>query len=158
MRRVVIRGTMVGGYLVRAVVISALIGAVLGIWFYPAESARWLTAVGLPCIGAFLFEAISRRTFVEVEGERIRWFFREPRSQGDESVGSLRSVTLDPAAGALLEFAGGTGLVMVRIDDFRTRDIIRLVEALRGLGVQIDDSRGPMYSLIEILLGRRIRH
>jgi len=91
---------------------------------------------------------------VEVNGERIRWSFRQPPDRGDEPVANLRSVTIYPASGALLEFAGGNDRVMLGVGDFRTRDIIRVVEARRGLGVRVDDSKGPIESLINILLGR----
>jgi hypothetical protein len=153
-RRVVIHGTMLGGY--PLVLIAAAVGVLtpVSIWLYPAETLRWLISAGAILIGLVIMVAILRRTFVEIHAERIRWFFRQPQSRGDEPVGNLRLVTLYPESGALLEFADGQRL-MIGIGDFRNRDIIRVVEMVRGLGVLVDDSRGPLASLISILVGTK---
>jgi len=153
-RRVVIHGTMLGGYPFVLMAVALVVLTPVSIWLYPADRVRWLISAGFILMGLVFVVAILRRTFVEIYGERIRWFFRQPRSTGDEAVGNLRLVTLYPESGALLEFAGGQRLV-IGIVEFRNRDIIRVVETLRGLGVTIDDSRGPLASLIAILVGTK---
>jgi hypothetical protein len=153
-RRVVIHGTMLSGYPFVLIAVALVILLPVSIWLYPAELVKWLIRSGFILMGLVFVAAILYRTFVEINGERIRWFFRRPQSIGDEAVGNLRLVTLYPESGALLEFAGGQRL-MLGIGDFRNRDIIRVVEALRGLGVTIDDSRGPLASLMSILVGTK---
>lgn len=153
-RRVVIHGTQLGGYPFVLILVALLIITPISIWLYPADLPRWVVASALLLIADVGSEAIARRTFVEVDGVRIRWFFRQPsRRGGDEPVGNLRSVTIYPDSGALLEFAGDADRVMVGVVDFRIRDITRVVEALRGLGAPVDESRGPMQSFINILVG-----
>jgi hypothetical protein len=153
-RRVVIHETMLSGYPFVLIAVALVILLPVSIWLYPAELVKWLIRSGFILMGLVFVAAILYRTFVEINGERIRWFFRQPQSIGDEAVGNLRLVTLYPESGALLEFAGGQRL-MLGIGDFRNRDIIRVVEALRGLGVTIDDSRGPLASLMSILVGTK---
>lgn len=158
MRSVVIRGTMLGGYPFVLAPILLFIITPISIKLYPADSVRWLVTAGILLIINLASLAVVRRTFVRVDGERIRWSFRRPPSRGDEPVTNLRSVTIYPMSGALLEFAGGAGRLMLGIDDFRTRDILKVVAALRALGARIDDSRGPMEGLLNILLGRASSH
>jgi hypothetical protein len=153
-RRIVIRGTQLGGYPFVLILVALPVLLTISIWLYPRELARWLISAGVLFIADLVLEAIGRRTFVEVKGERIRWSFRQPPTRGDEPIGNLRGVTIYPTSGALLEFAGGSGRVVLGSDDFRIRDITRVVEALRGLGVRVDDSRGPMESLLNILRGK----
>jgi hypothetical protein len=153
-RRVVIHGTMLGGYPLVLIPVALGVLTSVSIWIYPAELVRWLISASVILMALVIWVAILRRTFVEIHGERIRWFFRQPQDAGDESVGNLRLVTLYPESGALLEFADGRRL-MIGIVDFRNRDIIRVAESLRGLGVTIDDSRGPLASLIAILVGTK---
>ena len=149
---VVIRGTQLGGYPFVLILVGLLILTPISIWLWPADDARWLISAGVIACADVAAEMIARRTFVKVDGNRIRWSFRAPPDKGEEPVGNLRSVTIYPQ-GALLEFAAGSRL-MVGINDFRNRDTMRVVEALRGLGVRIDDSRGPVESIINVLLGR----
>ena len=91
--RVVIHGTMLGGY--PSVLIPAAVGVLtpVSIWLYPAELVRWLISAGMILIGLVIMVAILRSTFVEIHADRIRWFFRQPQSLGEEGVDNLRLVT-----------------------------------------------------------------
>jgi hypothetical protein len=141
-RRIIIRGTVLGGYPFVLMLVALVVLTPVSVWLYPAELVRWLDSAVIILIGLVILIGILRRTVVEIQGERIRWFFRQPQDRGEEGVGNLRLITLYPESGALLEFAGGRRL-MIGIGDFRNRDIIRVVETLRGLGVAVDDSTRP---------------
>src|SRR5229473_3201561 len=111
-RRVVIHGTMLGGYPFVLMAVALVVLTPVSIWLCPADLVRWLISAGFILIGLVFLLAILRRTFVEIYGERIRWFFRQAQGPGEEAVGNLRLVTLYSESGALLEFAGGRRLMI----------------------------------------------
>ena len=157
----VIRGSYMGGFgfpagLTSVAILGGVAAVLSRIWVRPAGLVLWLILMAL-VVGTIIgVEVIYRRSFLEVRDGQIRWSVRQPPRQGEESMGSLRSVTIH-RSGALLDFTGGAGGVMLDIADFRRRDIIRIVDALRLSGVRVDDSSGPISSFIDALLGRNRR-
>lgn len=147
--RVVIRGDLLAGYGIYlsagVIVVGAPLTALLSrVWVNPSKF--WLWVIFWIWIAGTLVacQVIVRRTFVEVSSDRVRWFFRQPRRQGDEPLTNLMRVERYPSA-AILFFTGGSGRIAFGIPDFSNREINRVVEMLRRLGVHVEPGRvgGP---------------
>ena len=137
--RTVIHGSYLGGYgLPGMLAFVGVLGAIaaLGsqIWARRSALVVWLVVFGGAVITIFVLELISRRNFVEVDGGRIRWFFRQPPEQGDEPLASLQKVEVFPSAVRVVFMDGG---FVAGRDDFRRSDLNRLVETLRDLGAHV---------------------
>src|SRR5690242_19738404 len=141
-RRVIIRGDQLGGYglyfSVGVIVVGAPLTALLSrVWVSRASLMLWVIC-WIVLVGALVAsEAIVRRTFVEVTSDRVRWFFRQSRHQGDEPLTNLFRIETYPSA-AVLFFNGGSGRITVGRADFSSREINRVVESLRSLGVRVE--------------------
>ena len=134
-----IRGTTLSGYglpgLLAFVLIVAGAQALLTqIWERPEALTIWLILVGGLVGMIFVVEAVNRRNVVEVSGDHIRWSLRQPPDKGDQPISNIRRVEVSPL-GASLVFDGHE--VVARRVDFRRGDFARLVETLRGMGVQV---------------------
>lgn len=105
------------------------------IWANLVALEVWVIYWVILLVTAAVLVSIMRRTFVEVGADRVRWFFRQPGAGGDEPLANLTKVKVI-RSGAILVFKNQ--LVAVGISDFSHRNIDRLVETLRSLGVQIE--------------------
>jgi len=139
---VVIRGSTMGGFGTPVLLATIVVAAVITGLLSPITTSRrslflWLFLIGALSAAVVAFELVSRRNFVEVGGDRVRWFFRQPPEKGDEPLANLQWVELFPAAGARLVFRDR--MAMVSLSDFPRRRVNRLVDRLRSLGVQVND-------------------
>ncbi len=142
-RRVVIRGWWLGDWglpvtLGVLVPVFALLAVVTQISSHRFALIRWLFLLVLSVLTTVVFEAISRRNFVEAADGRVRWASRQPRDKGEKALANLLRVEVYRGAGARLVFRDGD-VVMPEVSDFRRRDISRLVEALRAMGVAVSE-------------------
>jgi hypothetical protein len=142
---VVIRGDQLGGYglylSAGVIIVGAPLTALLSrVWVSRASLLLWVI-VWIVFAGTLVaIEVILRRTFVEVTSDRVHWFFRQPRQQGEEPLTNLIRIETYPSA-AVLFFNGGTGRITVGRTDFSSREINRVVEKLRGLGVRVESGQ-----------------
>lgn len=139
---VVIRGSTMGGYGTPVGLAAIAVAAVMTGLLSPITTSRrslflWLFLVGALVVSVLAFELVSRRNFVKVGGDRVRWLFRQPPDKGDEPLANLQRVELFHAAGARLVFKDR--MAMVGLSDFPRRRVNRLVDRLRDLGVQVND-------------------
>lgn len=140
-RPLVIHGSYMGGYgLPGALALVGVLGSVAAvlsrIWASPAALTLWLIVMGVAVGTIFVAEAISRRNVVEVNGDRVRWSFRQPAFKGDQALSDLLKVEVS-LDGARLVFKYDA--VFASRAEFRRRDIKGFVEGLRGLGAQVSD-------------------
>jgi hypothetical protein len=143
--RVVIRGDQLGGYglylSVGIIVVGAPLTALLSrVWHSRSSLLLWVISWTVMAVALVAMQVVVRRTFVEVTSDRVRWFFREPRQQGEERLTNLIRVETYPSA-AVLFFNGGTGRITFGIPDFSMREVNRVVETLRSLGVRVQSGQ-----------------
>jgi hypothetical protein len=143
--RVVIRGDQLGGYglyvSAGVIVVGAPLTALLSrVWHSRSSLLLWVIFWVVMAGALVAMQVIVRRTFVEVTRDRVRWFFRQPRQQGEEPLTNLIRIETYPSA-AVLFFNGGTGRIAVGRPDFSSREINRVVETLRGLGVRVESGQ-----------------
>ena len=135
-RRVVIRSF--GGYLLPGTIIFEClllaVGAFISLHWHYSLGGFWVMS-GLAFVSSLVFMAITSRTFIDVDGYRVRWSFRQPPEQGDKPLSDLLRVEVFPGSGARLVFRNG--LCMAGIDDFRWDQINHLTKALGEMGGQV---------------------
>ena len=135
-RRVVIRSF--GGYVLPGtyvfVCLLMVVGAFIDINWHYSLFAFYVMS-GFMLVSFVVFLAITSRTFVEIDKDRIRWAFRQPPDRGDKPLSELLRVEAYPGSGALLLFRNGR--ITAGIDEFRWDQINRLTKALGEMGVQV---------------------
>jgi hypothetical protein len=139
LRRVKIHGDVLAGYFLPLfvavfVVFVPVTGILARVWANPVGLKYWMIYWALFLVGSWILVAQMRRTFIEADADRVRWFFRQPRAEGDEPLANLTKIEL-LQSGAVLVFPDQ--VVMADIGNFSRRSIKRLVAGLQDLGVQI---------------------
>ncbi len=134
--RVIIRARGLGGYWIPLslgfiVLWGVAMAFVLRISTNRSAFALWLIIIVIFLVSAFAFEAIVRRTFVEVAGGRIRYFFRESNQRGDRPLSDVRSAYAI-GGGGMLVFDDGQSALLAG-DLFKREDIGRLVARIHEL-------------------------
>jgi hypothetical protein len=134
--RVIIRARGLGGLWVPlglgfTLAWGALMAFLLKIAANPFTFRLWLIVIVICLASTFGFELIVRRSFVEVTGGRIRYFFREKGERGDRPVTDVRSAYAIGGDG-LVVFNDGGG-TMIGGDLFKRQDIERLVGRIHAL-------------------------
>ncbi len=134
-------GAGLPGMLAFVGVIGAINAVLTRIWVRPAALTVWLILIGGAVLAILFVEAVCRRNIVVVGRNGIRWSFRAPPEKGDEPLSNLQRVEVFSSATRLVF---KDRLAAVSRADFRRRDINRLVETMRGLGVPINDMRSSL--------------
>lgn len=135
-RRIVIRsfgGYVLPGSYVGVCLLLALGGFISITWHY--SIAKFYIMSGFVLVSFVVFLAITSRTFIEIDKDRVRWAFRQPPDRGDKPLSELLRVEVYPGSGALLLFRNGR--IMAGIDEFRWDQINGLTRALGEMGVQV---------------------
>ncbi len=110
---------------------GALMAFVLKIQANPVNFRVWLIVIVICLASTFGFELVVRRSFVEVAGGRLRYFFREESERGDRPVSDVRSAYAI-GGGGFLVFTDGRR-VMIAGDLFTRQDIERLLARIHAL-------------------------